>query len=91
MICTYSGGPDMGQLNMHMTPEFEENLRRFMRLRGFTNKSEAIRVAVKEGLETARKDEKEPFDFKRWRGAALEGPTNPNPRFPDDDSIWAED
>lgn len=27
-------------------------------------------------------------DFSRLLGLGLKGPTNPNPRFPDEDSLW---
>lgn len=36
---------------MRLTPEFEKMLHRFMRMRQLKTKSEAIRIAVKEGCE----------------------------------------
>jgi hypothetical protein len=38
----------MAQINLHTTPEFEENLAKLMRERGIRSKSEAIRIAVRE-------------------------------------------
>ena len=29
-----------------------------------------------------------PVDFSKLRGLGTRGPQNPNPRFPDDDSLW---
>ena len=38
----------MAQINLHVTPEFEEALETLMRARGLRSKSEAIRDAVRE-------------------------------------------
>ncbi|MBX6322182.1 MAG: hypothetical protein IRY94_10170 [Rhodospirillaceae bacterium] len=38
----------MAQINMHTTPEFEEDLATLMKARGLRSKSEAIRLAVRE-------------------------------------------
>lgn len=77
----------MAQLNVHITPEFDEALRRFMRLRGLENKSEAVRLAVWEGLERAEAGGRA-CDFGEWLGAAVEAPVNPRPRFSSDDDLW---
>lgn len=38
----------MTQINLHVTPKFEADLARLMKNRGIKNKSEAIRLAVRE-------------------------------------------
>lgn len=78
----------MGQLNMHLTPEFEKMLHRFMRKRQLKTKSEAIRIAVKEGCEHAQKPLPK-TDFVHWIGAAKHAPLNPNPKFESDDALWS--
>jgi hypothetical protein len=75
------------QININLTPELESALERFMRLRHFRTKSEAVRVAIQEGLERASRAA--PVgDFKAWRGLALRAPVNPTPRFPSDETLW---
>lgn len=78
----------MSQINLRVRPAFEKALARFMKVRGFSTKSEAIRVAVAEGLERALGDRSQVADFHSWRGAALRVPPNPNPRFASDDDLW---
>lgn len=77
----------MSQLNMHLTPEFKDNLACFMRIRRLRSKSEAIRVAVKEGLEAATKG-KGHTHFRGWIGMALGEGENPNPRFRSNEELW---
>jgi Arc/MetJ-type ribon-helix-helix transcriptional regulator len=77
----------MAQLNVHVTPEFEEALARLVRLRKLRSKSEAVRVAVHETLERETRRVDAP-DFRSWIGAALKAPLNPNPRFQSDDDLW---
>ena len=77
----------MSQINMHVKPEFERDLARFMRLRGLETKSEAIRVAVREGLERAQATPARE-SFASWAGAGLAAATNPDQRFESDDDLW---
>ena len=77
----------MAQLNLNLNPEFEENLKRFMRARKIKNKSEAIRIAVKEGLERAM-DGTAKSDFRKWIGAGKKEPLNPSPTFSSEDDLW---
>lgn len=77
----------MAQLNVHVTPEFEEALMRLVRLRKLGSKSEAVRVAVRETLERETQRAGTP-DFRSWIGAALRAPLNPKPRFRSDDDLW---
>lgn len=79
----------MAQLNMHMTPEFADDLDRFMRARKLANKSEAIRLAVREGLERAL-DEAGCTDFRSLIGAATRAPVAARPRFTSHDQLWDE-
>lgn len=77
----------MAQLNVHLTSEFEQDLRRFKDLRGLPSKSEAVRVAVREALE--REIRQPPrVDFREWLGLASQAPLNPNPRFQSHDELW---
>lgn len=77
----------MGQLNIHMTPAFEQTLRQFMCARGIQSKSEAIRVAVEEGLMRASARAR-PVEFSEWVGLGKQAPENPRPRFASDDDLW---
>ncbi|GMU56976.1 MAG: hypothetical protein AMXMBFR33_61220 [Candidatus Xenobia bacterium] len=76
----------MPQLNLQLTPEFEDKLRRFMQARRIKTKSEAIRVAVEESLE--RSCEAFRFDWAQLRGRGLG--VNPSPRFQCDDDLWSD-
>jgi hypothetical protein len=78
----------VSQLNLNMTPELEEALKRFMRLRGIRTKSEALRVAVREGVERSIGAAPR-ASFASWLGAAARAPENPNPRFATDDDLWS--
>ncbi len=77
----------MAQINLHVKPEFERDLTRFMSLRGLRTKSEAIRLAVQEGLERARSTPPRK-SFTSWAGAGLAAAPNPEPRFRSDDDLW---
>jgi hypothetical protein len=77
----------MTQLNVNMTPEFEAALSRFMRMRGIRKKSDAIRIAIAEGVERGP-GRGAACRFSDWLGAATREPLNPSPRFRSDDEIW---
>lgn len=77
----------MAQINIHVKPDFERDLERFMSLRGLATKSEAIRLAVREGLERARAAPPRE-SFTGWAGAGLAVSPNPEPRFRSDDDLW---
>jgi Arc/MetJ-type ribon-helix-helix transcriptional regulator len=72
---------------MHVSDEFDASLRELMRGRGFSSKSEAIRAAVAEAVTRLRAGRKA-TDFRQLIGAALAAPTNPAPRFQNDDDLW---
>jgi hypothetical protein len=80
----------MSQINLHVKPEFERDLTRFMSLRGLGTKSEAIRLAVREGLERARA-KPAAHALTGLVGAGLAAATNPEPRFASDDALWHSD
>jgi hypothetical protein len=73
----------MSQLNIQMTPEFENNLRRYMASRGIKNKSEAVRRAIEEGL--GRTPDPSKFSWTSLRGQGL-GTTTP--QFTGNDQLW---
>lgn len=78
---------EMSQLNLHMTPSLENALGKFMRLRRIRTKSEAVRVALHEGLERAL-TQCPSADFRTWVGLAKQAPINTTPRFHDHDELW---
>lgn len=77
----------MAQLNMNVTPDFESSLDQLMRLRAIASKSEAIRIAVQEAAERARRVG-QTSDFRSWRGVALGAALNPTPKFSSEDDLW---
>jgi hypothetical protein len=77
----------MRQLNLNVTPEFERDLRRLMRQRGISNKSDAIRGAVADAA--ARHAANMNCDFRSWLGLGLKAPLNPKPRFHGEDDLWS--
>lgn len=78
----------MPQLNVHLTPEFEEALAEYMRIRRVRTKSDAVRLAVREAVEREHRQRSAP-DFSRWLGLARQAPENPTPRFQSDDDLWS--
>jgi Arc/MetJ family transcription regulator len=78
----------VSQLNINMTPELEADLKRLMKARGLKTKAEAVRIAVREALERARRADA--ADFASWIGIGNAAPANPNPRFTSDDALWRE-
>lgn len=74
----------MPQLNVHVSPPFEEALERLMRLRGIRSKSEAIRIAVKEAADRAQ------AQVGGARFDDLRGIARPQPDRPPltDDMLW---
>ena len=79
----------MAQTNTHLKPDFAEDLAKFMKLRDVPTKSEAIRVAVREGVERLTRARKQHPDFRTWSGRALKAAVNPHPRFQSDDDLWS--
>jgi hypothetical protein len=77
----------MKQLNLNVTPEFERDLRHFMKKKRIAKKSDAIRRALHEAA--ARTQANTDFDFRSWIGLALKAPLNPKPRFKSEDELWS--
>ena len=77
----------MRQLNLNVTEEFERDLRRFMRQKGITKQSEAIRQAVREAV--AKAGAASHSDYRSWLGLGLKAPLNPKPRFRGEDDLWS--
>jgi Arc/MetJ-type ribon-helix-helix transcriptional regulator len=75
----------VAQINLNLTPEFDRNLRRYMRARGFKTKSEAIRAAVREALGIAERVAS-PAELDEWVGLAQGG--RKRPRFGSEDELW---
>jgi len=77
----------MRQLNIHITPEFEKNLNKFMKYKKLDTKSEALRVALKEALEQL---ETKPtaIDFRSWIGLGKQAPENKKLQFKTHDYLW---
>ncbi len=76
----------MSQINLHTTPEFEQQLKEYMEITGVQTKAQAIRAAVQESL-TRRLAQKVSVDFTRWIGEGLT-PVPRQPRFKDEDDLW---
>jgi hypothetical protein len=77
----------MRQLNLNVTPEFERDLRQYMKKRGIERKSDAIRQAVREALE--RTAGFQDYDFRSWLGLGLKAPLRRKPRFKSEDDLWS--
>jgi len=70
-----------------MTPEFIMHLSEFMKKRGISQKTEAIRVAVREACEKLTKSNVG-FDFRTWLGAGLKVSPNPKLKFRSENDLW---
>jgi hypothetical protein len=77
----------MKQLNLNVTPDFDRDLRRFMKQKGITRKSDAIRLALHEAA--TRASASGSCDFRPWLGLGLKAPLNPKPRFRSEDDLWS--
>ncbi len=76
----------MRQLNLNVTPEFERDLQQFMKKKGISRKSDAIRRAVRDA---AARSAPPPCDYRTWLGLGLREPLNPAPRFRSEDDLWS--
>jgi hypothetical protein len=75
------------QLNLNVTPDFERDLRRYMKHRKITRKSDAIRAALREVV--ARQSDPADYDYRTWLGLGLKAPLNKRPRFHNEDDLWS--
>ncbi len=79
----------MSQMNLNVTPEFQRDLEDYMKRKGIRQKSEAIRLALREALERLNPGRKQASPWDRLFGFGLKfGPLNPKPRFKNDDDLW---
>ena len=74
----------MRQINLNVTPEFEQDLEVLMKTRRIATESEAICKAVHEAVG----DVKHSYDFSAWLGMANEWPENPDRQFLNEDDLW---
>jgi hypothetical protein len=77
----------MRQINLNVTPEFDQDLRTYMRRKGITSKSEAIRRAVHEGA--ANSSSEPDTDYHSWIGLGLKAPLRQKRRFKTEDDLWS--
>ena len=77
----------MRQLNLNVTDEFERDLRRFMKQKGITKQSEAIRLALREAV--AKAGAASNTDYRSWLGLGLKAPLNPKAHFRGEDDLWS--
>jgi len=77
----------MPQINLHTTPEFEQQLALLMRLKALPSKSEAIRLAVAAQAKVAQQEGLR-HDFTALVGIIT--PRQPG-RFDSDAALWDKD
>lgn len=77
----------MKQLNINVTAEFERDLKAYMKSRGISTKSAALRSAVHEAA--TRGAGKTGFDFRQWLGAGLKAPLARKRRYLTEDDLWS--
>ncbi|MEZ4754960.1 MAG: hypothetical protein R3A13_11760 [Bdellovibrionota bacterium] len=77
----------MKRFNIHITKDFEENLKKYMKQTGIKKKAEAIRRALREAVARNSKGVDE-FDFRSWIGAGLKCELNKNTKFKSEDDLW---
>lgn len=78
----------MSQLNMHVSPDFEKNLKFYMKKTGLGSKAEAIRRAVQVALELVKKESQRP-DLSSLLGIGLKHSPNKSPKFKSHDDLWS--
>lgn len=76
----------MAQININVTPEFDRDLRAYMRKTGLTQKSQAIRQALRE---VAERQQGAAEDFREWIGLGLKAPMRRKPKFASEDDLWS--
>jgi hypothetical protein len=77
----------MKQLNLNVTPEFDRDLRLYMKRRNMTSKSDAIRTAIREAAQSGSNAQQ--YDYRAWLGMALKAPLNQRRRFRGEDDLWS--
>jgi hypothetical protein len=74
-------------MNLNVTPEFEQDLRLYMKRKRISKKSDALRLALREAV--TRLGKGSGTDFRTWLGAALKAPLNRKPKFGSEDELWS--
>ena len=77
----------MSQLNLNVTPEFEKDLKNYMKNKRIDQKSEAIREAVREAAARLATHATSP-DFRSWLGLGLKVSPKSHVRFTSEDDLW---
>ena len=77
----------MKQLNLNVTPEFEKDLKSYMRSRSVQSKSAAVRSALREAVELSAAGGD--YDFRSWLGLGLKSPLRRKRRFRSEDDLWS--
>ena len=77
----------MSLFTINLTKDFLEDLKAYMRLKGLSKKSEAIRTALKEAL-IHSKASKRNFNYRSWVAKGLRAPLNSRSRFSGEDDLW---
>lgn len=76
----------MRQLNLNVTPEFEQDLLHYMKQKKIATKSEAIRHALHEAVANGQDPD---YDFRPWLGMGLKAPLRQKRRFRSEDDLWS--
>ncbi len=76
----------MKPLILNVTPEFERDLLHYMKQKGITNKSEAIRQALHEAVDQELNSD---YDFRSWLGMGLKAPLRKKRRFHGEEELWS--
>jgi Arc/MetJ-type ribon-helix-helix transcriptional regulator len=76
----------MKRLNLHVTPEFERDLRQYMERHNIARRSDAIRAALREAV--AQGSDAQEYDYRAWLGMGLKAPLNKRRRFRSEDDLW---
>lgn len=80
---------EVAQININVTADFERDLKKYMQMRAISEKSRAIREALKEAVERLL-GEKPDTDFRSWVAMTKDFMSNPSPRFKTEDDLWDE-
>ena len=74
------------QLNINISDDFQQDLEAFMQARGIKTKSEAVKLAIKEAANLARRQQSS--DYQSWLGSGLKAELNEPLRLQTEDDLW---
>ncbi|MEK7748222.1 MAG: hypothetical protein AAB300_04020 [Nitrospirota bacterium] len=77
----------MKQLNINITPQFEKDLKLYMKRSNLTQKSEAIRLAIEESAARLKKTDSQ-MEYRAWLGLDLKAPLSAKLRFKNENDLW---